>query len=111
MIPYTQRRLPAKEVIEEEKITSGYYNRYGASKTTRNNQIHFVPKNLEIKTTVEPKNRYTRSYYLNKNQTGTSNHQPPNQAYFKPRKSGASDSSGHSNFSMPSWRANLSSLY
>lgn len=43
------------------KINSSYLNRYGASQTTRNNQIHFMPKNIEMKSTIESKNKYIRT--------------------------------------------------
>lgn len=110
-MPYSQRQV-LKDPVKERIASALYYNRYGAAKTTRNNnQIHFVPTNLEIKTAVEPKNRYNRTINATKNISGSVNRQASNQVAFKPRKSGSSDSSAYSYLSMPSWRANLSSLY
>ena len=35
-----------------------YMNRYGASKTMKNNRVHYVPNHIEMQTTIEPSKRY-----------------------------------------------------
>ena len=33
-------------------------NRYKAANTTRNNFVHYVPKNIEMQTVIEPRKKY-----------------------------------------------------
>jgi hypothetical protein len=42
-----------------------YMNRYDGNKSARNanqcNQVHFVPKNIEMQTVIEPRAKYNRN--------------------------------------------------
>lgn len=64
-----------------------------------------------MKTVIEPKGRYVRTGNITNTAARGAERQPEAKFIFKPRKSGASDSSANSYLSMPSWRVNLSALY
>ena len=91
------------------------FNRYGASRTSRNNsRIQFIPRHIEMNTVIETGTKYKRTLNSNLDNTSKpkeSSKEPITKDYYRPRKSGDSSSSKHSYFSMPSWRANLSTYY
>ena len=92
-----------------------YMNRYDGNKSARNsnqgNQVHFVPKNIEMQTVIEPRAKYNRNN-SNKNILVRGKQQNTNNERKLKLKAKVSNSSSGSYFSSHSEAANnRSALY